>query len=360
MTAQPIRVLHILCSKRFSGAENVVCQIIRMFENDERYEMVYCSPDGEIRHALEQRGVNYALVSAATPKNIRKIIKKVNPTVIHAHDMKASVLSALVCGSVPVISHIHGNSLAAGKRTLKAILYRLAAKKARHIFWVSEDALEGYCYKKDVEYKSSMLENVVDAERIISRADCAVVKDSFDVVYVGRLEYPKNPERIIGILDAVTSTDPSITAAVVGGGDMEMETRRLVEERGLGGRIRMMGFVDNPLGIMKNAKVMIMASLFEGMPMSALEATCLGLPIVCTPTDGLCKLVIDGKTGYLRENDEDIVEKTVQIIRDADERERLSREAKKRAEQFSDLASYRDVLDKEYMKCLKKGKDTEI
>lgn len=353
MTAQPIRVLHILCSKRFSGAENVVCQIIRMFENDERYEMVYCSPDGEIRRALEQRGVNYALVSAATPKNIRKIIKKVNPTVIHAHDMKASVLSALVCGSVPVISHIHGNSLAAGKRTLKAILYRLAAKKARHIFWVSEDALEGYCYKKDVKHKSSMLENVVDAELIRSRADRADIKESFDVVYVGRLEYPKNPERIIGILDKVTKTDPDITAAVVGGGDMETEIRGLVNEHGLGDRIRMMGFVDNPLGIMKNAKVMIMASLFEGMPMSALEATCLGLPIVCTPTDGLCKLVVDGQTGCLRTSDEEIVSAVLHIVNDERERERMSLAAKKRAENFSDLASYHDALDKEYVKCLK-------
>ena len=294
MTAQRIRVLHILCSKRFSGAENVVCQIIRMFENDKRYEMVYCSPDGEIRRALAQRGVNFIAVKSATPANIRRVIKRVKPTVIHAHDMRATLLAALTCGSIPMISHLHGNSMGAGKPTVKAVLYKWAAKRARRIFWVSEHACEAYRYKRLIENKSSVLFNVVDAGAIREKAQCAQVKDGYDVVYIGRLEYPKNPERIIRILEMVTGADASVTAAVVGGGDLEGEIRRLVAERGLGDRIRMTGFVDNPLGIMKNAKVMIMASLQEGMPISALEAICLGVPIVCTPAGGLSRLVING------------------------------------------------------------------
>ena len=352
MAAHKIKVLHILCSNRFSGAENVACQIIRMFEKDERYEMVYCSPDGEIREALAQRGVSFVSIKAATPHNIARVIKQVNPDIIHAHDMKASVLCALVCGDVPMVSHVHGNSLAASKPTLKARLYKWAAKKASHIFWVSNDAFESYYYKKAVKGKSSGLCNVVDAEVIRARADGAEIKDSYDVVYIGRLEYPKNPERIIGILDMITKADPSISAAIVGGGDMENEARKLANERGLGDRVRMTGFMDNPLGIMKNAKVMIMASLWEGMPMSALEATCLGLPIVCTPTDGLSRLIIDGKTGYLRTSDEDIVSMALSIVNDPEERERLSQGAKERAQDFTDVTEYRKALEEEYLKCI--------
>lgn len=43
-----MRVLHLLQSSRFSGAENVVCQIIKMFENDKAITMAYCSRDGQI------------------------------------------------------------------------------------------------------------------------------------------------------------------------------------------------------------------------------------------------------------------------------------------------------------------------
>ena len=54
-----MKILHLLQSNRFSGAENVVCQIIRMFENEPNIEMVYCSRDGQIREALNERNINY-------------------------------------------------------------------------------------------------------------------------------------------------------------------------------------------------------------------------------------------------------------------------------------------------------------
>ena len=49
-----MKVLHILASNRFSGAENVVCQIVDMFKGE--IEMAYCSPDGDIRNSLKEIG----------------------------------------------------------------------------------------------------------------------------------------------------------------------------------------------------------------------------------------------------------------------------------------------------------------
>ena len=41
------RVLHILASNIFSGAENIACTIIEKLGDD--YEMAYCSPNGIIK-----------------------------------------------------------------------------------------------------------------------------------------------------------------------------------------------------------------------------------------------------------------------------------------------------------------------
>ena len=49
-----MRVLHVLHSNQYSGAENVVCQIIEMFKNDENIEMAYCSRDGQIGKVLKE------------------------------------------------------------------------------------------------------------------------------------------------------------------------------------------------------------------------------------------------------------------------------------------------------------------
>ena len=143
-----MKILHLLQSNRFSGAENVVCQIIRMFKQTPDVEMVYCSPDGQIRESLEDQGVSFVPLSSFSIKSIKNIIRKERPDVIHAHDMRASFYAALVCGKTPLISHIHNNALDSHGWSLKSIAYYLAAKKAKHIFWVSRSSFEGYAFHK--------------------------------------------------------------------------------------------------------------------------------------------------------------------------------------------------------------------
>ena len=92
-----IKVVHLLQSPRFSGAENVVCQIIRMFQRDETIEMIYCSPNGPIKEALVERKINFLPITDLTVKEVRRMIREVNPDIIHAHDMRASFVAAQAC-----------------------------------------------------------------------------------------------------------------------------------------------------------------------------------------------------------------------------------------------------------------------
>ena len=120
-----MKVLHLLSSNRFSGAENVACQIINMFRGDKQMEFIYCSPEGSIRQALLDRGVFYVPLAGLTPGALKKVLRDVKPDLVHAHDMKASFLAALTVGRIPMISHIHNNNFDSQKPTPKAILYRL-------------------------------------------------------------------------------------------------------------------------------------------------------------------------------------------------------------------------------------------
>ena len=48
-----IKVLHLISTDVFSGAENVACQIIKQFEKDKKYDMVYCSKIGPNKERLD-------------------------------------------------------------------------------------------------------------------------------------------------------------------------------------------------------------------------------------------------------------------------------------------------------------------
>ena len=133
-------IAHLLQSNIFSGAENVVCQIIMMFQNDPNFDMVYICPNGPIREALHERGIKYYSLEYFDLKSIRKAFEEIKPDVVHAHDMHASFKAALCLGKRRLICHIHNNSFDSRKRTIKTILFKYAAKKASHIFWVSDSS----------------------------------------------------------------------------------------------------------------------------------------------------------------------------------------------------------------------------
>ena len=146
MEKKKIKVLHMLCSSRFSGAENVACQIIKMFKDNQDYEFAYASPDGQIKEALAERGIRFLPMRQCSFLEYRRVIKDFNPDIIHAHDMKATVLAAACCGTIPLISHVHNNNFDSRKLSLKTILYRLTCKKVVHAFWVSMSSYYGYYY----------------------------------------------------------------------------------------------------------------------------------------------------------------------------------------------------------------------
>lgn len=340
------KIVHILSDVFFSGAENMVCQIVDMFRGE--YDMVYVSPEGPIRQALEERQVRYLPIQSVTPGEIRRVIKKEQPDIVHAHDMKATVAAAFGCGKTPLICHIHNNGFDSRKISPKTLAFLLASPKIRHIFWVSPSAMKSYRFYGTVKGKSSVLRNVIRADVLEEKAKNAQLQTHYDILFLGRMSEPKNPLRLIRVLNLVHDRYPSLQAAIVGKGDLEPQVRQAIRDSGAEGYIRLLGYQTNGYGLLQNAGLMIMTSLWEGTPMCALEAMALGTPIVSTPVDGLCDLVDPGRTGFLEDTDEGLADKCAAILKDKELRESLSRETRKKAKVLLDLESYRQELRKAY------------
>lgn len=71
------KVLHFLPRNSFSGAENVVCQMIALFRGE--MDMYYCCPEGPIRQALEERNIPYLPMAAFSVKEVRRLIRQEQP-----------------------------------------------------------------------------------------------------------------------------------------------------------------------------------------------------------------------------------------------------------------------------------------
>ena len=133
---------------------------------------------------------------------------------------------------------------------------------------------------------------------------------------MGRLTYPKNPERVVEVLEKVKMKYPKLSAAIIGTGELlENEIKEIINLKGMNDNICMCGFMNNHKWYFTNApKVMLMTSRCGKVSMCALEAMALGIPIVSTPTDGLKEIVDCGKTGYLSDQNNVLEEKIYELI----------------------------------------------
>ena len=340
-----MKVMHVLNSRIYSGAEKVVCQIIKAFEAVDGVEMVYCSPDSDIvRRMLAEQGVTFLPVESLTPVNLKKVIEEQKPDLIHAHDMRAGLVSALCCGKIPLVSHIHNNAYDARGLSLKSVGYLLAGFKAKKILWVSNSSYEGYLFHKLFAQKSSVLYNIIDAEQIYQKKAQDENTYAYDMIYVGRLTYQKDPQRLMRLCARLKEQKPDLNAAIVGTGELEGEVKDLCAQLGLQDNVHFLGFQSNPIKMVHDSKAMILTSRWEGTPMCALEAMALGTPVVSTPSDGMKDIIEDGVNGYLTDDDAVMAEKLLKIMNEPEHRRMLSENTMRKFARINDAPKYQEAI----------------
>lgn len=328
--------MHILNSSRFSGAENVIITIINQMKSD--YELYYVSRDGTIREKLEQENIIFVPIKTLSITEIRKIVVKYKPDLIHAHDFTASIICSAFGWKQPVISHLHNNSLWLRTYHPYSFLYLLTSIMYKKILMVSPSVLEEYVFRKYIEKKSRIVGNPNNIANIIIKSNAFQSDSYFDIVFIGRLTEQKNPLRFIRIIEKVLQ-QADVTCAMIGQGELEVECRTLIEEHKLEKEIKLLGFLDNPYPILKQAKILCITSDWEGYGLVAVEALANGIPVLATAVGGL-PTIVDDKCGKICNNNGEFVEEIVKLNEEPDYYSSKSKQALHRADELNNIESY--------------------
>ena len=124
-------------------------------------------------------------------------------------------------------------------------------------------------------------------------------RDTF--VAVGRLTKQKNYPLLLQAFGMLLEEFPNYTLEIYGEGEEKKNLMELCQKEKLTEQVSFMGFTENVLNKIIDAKGYVMSSDFEGQSNSMLEALCIGLPVICTdyPSGGARKLIYNGKNGIL-------------------------------------------------------------
>lgn len=288
-----IKIMHLLFSNSFSGAENVVCTIIENYKGNE-YEMYYCCPKGPIENILKERKIKYLPLNKWSIFEIRKAIKQNNINIIHAHDFTASIMSILTLFRGKIISHIHCNPDFIKKWNIYSIIYNFGISRFYKVILVSKEALVGTVFKEKLEKKMKVINNVVNPARIVEKSKEYETK-KYDILFFGRLIDIKQPQIVIEVTKKLKKDFPNIKTCLVGDGVLMDKCKEMIKEYNLEKNVSLVGFKSNPFPYIKNSKIALMPSKTEGLPMSAIECLILNVPVLNSGKGGLSTLFKDNK-----------------------------------------------------------------
>lgn len=343
-----MKVLHLLKSDKFSGAENVVLTIMDSLKD---IDMVYASMDGPIRQVVESRGFCFYPLEAPSVSAVKKAIDEIQPDVIHAHDFSMATIAAWGAGKIPVVAHLHNNPLWLRKPSLQSIALALALSRIRYIISVSNAIEDEYIFRSLFAEKNIVISNVVDAENVINRSLelCDVRKT--DLVFLGRLTAQKCPLLFCQIVNEIRKIVPGITARMIGDGELRTEVENYIENNCLSANIELVGFQSNPYPQLNAGGIMVMPSAWEGFGLAAVEGLCLGKPIVCSGVGGLAD-IIDDSCGAKCQSIDEYRNAILRLLQDERMYQNVSKGARMRSKEYTNVKCYAEKIRNVYVRAL--------
>lgn len=159
------------------------------------------------------------------------------------------------------------------------------------------------------------------------------------VIAIGRFNHQKGFERLIDAWAMVVREMPDWTLHIVGDGELRTELQQQIDCLNLSAHVILGRAEKDMISVYKDASILAMSSYYEGLPMVLLEAQAVGLPIVsfdckCGPKD----VIEDGVDGFLVKegNIEELAQKLLVLMQDANLRSQMGSAAYARSERFSE------------------------
>ena len=182
-------------------------------------------------------------------------------------------------------------------RLVRDFIYRFATTVV-----VQNDNNKKY-FSKSIQKKCRVIFNPVAFQAY--RGVALRTEKSDKIVSVGRIIKQKNNMMLINAFKSICDEFENLKLVFYGEGNMKEELERKTKEMGLGEKIIFAGNVKNVIGNIKEAKMFVMTSNYEGMPNALLEAMCAGLPVISTKVSGAVDVIKSGENGILVDiNDE--------------------------------------------------------
>lgn len=295
---KPIRVLNLFVNMNYGGAETMVMNYYRNIDrNIVQFDfMVHREKRGSYDDEIEALGGKIYRMIPIYPQNFSKYKKMIKEffdehdeyQIIHSHmsELGYFVFKEAKKRGIPVlICHAHNAPTHWDLKMFVRTFFKIRNKNyITHMFICGKEAGD-WLFGKNNESKFIMMNNAVDADKFRYKKEKSLeLKKKFDVEnklvigHIGRFNNQKNHSFLIDIFEEIHKMRKDAVLMLIGQGEELEKIKNKVYEKKLEESVRFLGIRSDIPDLTQVFDAFVFPSLFEGLPVTMVEAQAAGLP----------------------------------------------------------------------------------
>lgn len=290
------RILVIVSTKfGYDGITSVVKNYY-LYQNHDNLTMdilTLNSVDKDLMQSMKKNGDSNLVLPYRNSNPIKyfihltNIIKHGQYQIVHAHGgsctLAVEMLAARMAGVKIRISHSHNT--ASDYSNINKFLRPIFMKSFTDAFACGEEAGEWLFTGR----KFDIIYNGIDLDKFVFNPEVRKkvrrkydLEDKYVIGHIGRFNVQKNHKKLISIYEELCKRKKDAVLVLIGEGELKDEIESLVKEKSL--NVIFVGVTDAIPQWLQAMDIMVLPSLFEGLPVTAVEAQAAGLPCVLSNT----------------------------------------------------------------------------
>lgn len=313
-----IKVVHIIGGGEIGGAERHIINLARAVDPQKVAISICCLFETPLAGLAASAGINTFVVTMrnrldfTVAGKLAALINEHGFDLVHTHGVRANLLGRLAArqASKPVVTTVHSllEMDYPGFITRQVNYFtEWATRSWTRRFITVSGALKAKLVAAGVpEERITVIYNGIDLEAFsreiepgTARAELGLAPGVPLVGIVARLHPVKGHQYFIAAAKQVLEQRPDVRFVVAGEGHLRTTLEEMAAELGIESQVFFTGFVADIRPLMTGLDLLVIASLWEGFGLTAVEAMALGVPVVSTEVGGLPEVVLHGETGLL-------------------------------------------------------------
>lgn len=320
MSTKKIRVLEMIDDASIGGGQVHVLMLAKYLDREKFEVSIACKGQGFLVDEARKLGIDVISVSMdnhislKTFREVTRIFRRSNFDILHTHGGTAGFwgrIGASAARKPRVRIHSYHGMHYLSKNY--AFPWRL--RVADRFLLCLTDKVICVCssdYKKGLgagivnEKKGIVIQNGIEIEKFRNfnrrkslRAEYGLDESAIVFGNVGRLHVQKGQRYLLEAFQLVKSKQPQAWLWVIGEGELRGELEKLAQDLRIYNSVHFLGERTDVHELLSASDVFILPSLWEGQPISIMEAGAAGKPIIATNVDGIADILTDGKNALL-------------------------------------------------------------